>query len=89
MLITPLTLQIRIFGVAILGRVQVRPGSHGSARFDGGCPPMYIGKLEKSHTIEYCVNLQISNLTLLNKFCIIFRGMHKTALNHTNAELNA
>ena len=40
MLITPLTLLIRIFGVAILGRVQVRPGSHGSARFDGGCPPM-------------------------------------------------
>ena len=34
------TLQRRIFGVAILGRVQVRPGSHGSARFDGGCPPM-------------------------------------------------
>jgi hypothetical protein len=39
MLITPLTLLIRIFGVAILGRVQVRPGSHGSAWFAQRLPP--------------------------------------------------
>ena len=39
MLITPRTLQIRIFGVAILGRVQVRPGSHGSALFARRLPP--------------------------------------------------
>ena len=65
MLITPSITPILIYGVTILGRVQVRSGSHGSAGLHGGCPPMKVDKwkiqINPNETIRYDAFLSLLN----------------------------